>query len=67
MNRKPLVLSLSTVILLALPTTVPAQQQVYKWTDASGRVHYGEKAGKRGTGADPRHPAAIASEPSRRR
>ena len=43
MNRKPLVLSLSTVILLALPTTAPAQQQVYKWTDASGRVHYGER------------------------
>ena len=43
MNRKPLVLSLSTAILLALPTTVPAQQQVYKWTDASGRVHYGER------------------------
>ncbi|MCB1824197.1 MAG: DUF4124 domain-containing protein [Candidatus Competibacteraceae bacterium] len=43
MNRQPLVLSLSTVILLALPTTVSAQQQVYKWTDASGRVHYGER------------------------
>lgn len=43
MNRKPLVLSLSTVILLASPTTVPAQQQIYKWTDANGRVHYGER------------------------
>ena len=49
MNRKPLVLSLSTVILLASPTTVPAQQQIYKWTDANGRVHITNDPPPKGT------------------
>lgn len=43
MTRKPLALLLSTTVLLATPAIAPAQQPVYKWTDASGRVHYGEK------------------------
>lgn len=44
MNRKPLALLFNTIVLLALPAVAPAQQQqVYKWTDASGRVHYGGK------------------------
>ena len=43
MNRKLLVFLLGTIILLASPAIAPAQQPVYKWTDASGQVHYGEK------------------------
>lgn len=43
MNCKPLILVLDTLLLLAIPTMSLAQQQVYKWTDPSGRVHYGQK------------------------
>ncbi|MDG4552747.1 MAG: DUF4124 domain-containing protein [Candidatus Competibacter sp.] len=43
MNRKPLAFLLNTIVLLASPAIAPAQQQVYKWTDASGRVHYGQR------------------------
>ena len=39
--RKSLILSLSSLILLAFPMTSPAQ--MYSWKDASGKVHYGDR------------------------
>ncbi|QQS55320.1 MAG: DUF4124 domain-containing protein [Candidatus Competibacteraceae bacterium] len=43
MNHRPLALLLNTIVWLASPAIALAQQPVYKWTDASGRVHYGER------------------------
>jgi hypothetical protein len=39
--RKPPILSLSSLIVLALP--LASQAQMYSWKDASGKVHYGDR------------------------
>ena len=41
MNR--LRLPVVMIVLLFLTSAGLAQAQVYKWTDASGQVHYGQK------------------------
>ena len=38
-----LALLYAVAVLLALASVSAQAQQVYKWTDASGRVHYGAK------------------------
>ena len=43
MNRILLALASGMIVWLTSPVIAPAQQQVYKWTDASGGVHYGER------------------------
>ena len=53
MNRIPLALASGMVVWLTSPVIAPAQQQVYKWTDASGRVHYGERNQKMRNGCRP--------------
>ena len=39
--RKSLILSLSSLIILAFPLTSPAQ--MYSWKDANGKIHYGDR------------------------
>ena len=39
--RKSLILSLSSLIILALP--LASQAQMYSWKDANGKVHYGDR------------------------
>lgn len=39
--RKSLILSLSSLIFLALP--LASQAQMYSWKDASGKIHYGDR------------------------
>lgn len=39
----PLRLPFAMIVLLFLASADPAQAQVYKWTDANGQVHYGQK------------------------
>lgn len=39
--RKSLILSLSSLIFLALP--LASQAQMYSWKDANGKIHYGDR------------------------
>lgn len=43
MYPKRLILLLAASVLLPLLPDLATTQQIYKWTDASGQVHYGEK------------------------
>ncbi|MBK8183373.1 MAG: DUF4124 domain-containing protein [Candidatus Competibacteraceae bacterium] len=57
----PLIL---TALFLALLTNSLEAQQIYKWTDASGRVHYAEKKPENAAGAQTLDIAPGASTPA---
>lgn len=46
-------------LTLMLLTAGPAAAEVYKWTDAQGRVHYGDRPGGR-------HAQEVATDPASR-
>jgi len=61
----------TAVLVLSLSLGAAAMAEVYKWTDAQGQVHYGEKPGGKGarnvTLPAPRPKGAARADDARRR
>jgi hypothetical protein len=60
MHRLHLIASTTLLIGIVLAAGSPAASEIYKWTDADGTVHYGDRP----TGADFEERLNISSEPT---
>jgi hypothetical protein len=55
---------LAALLLLPLLAAGPVRAEIYQWTDANGRVHFGDSAASAGVKAKPVAPARPASADS---